>query len=76
MNGVYDDHNARYTLDLNCLVDTASDSKKFSLYRGNVNSMVNGFCSYIATWLNIWNWCSNVVLDTNIRDNDNYVGIW
>lgn len=49
MNRVCDDHNTRYTLDLNCLVDTVSDSKNFSLYRDNVNSIVNSFYSHVAT---------------------------
>ena len=62
MGGISNDYNMRYISNLDSLINPISDSKKFSLYCHNINSVMNSFSSKVQVWVDMWNWRSNIVL--------------
>ena len=51
-----------------CLIDTTSDSKKFSFSTCYERSVVNSFDERLIGRVNVRNGCSNIVLDAGIGD--------
>ena len=43
MDGIHDNNNFRYVLEIGCLINAVSDSKKFSFSASNVNHIVKSF---------------------------------
>ena len=50
------------------LVDTASDGEQFRLHTCYKHCMVYCFGEWLVRYVNVWNRCSNVVLDASICD--------
>jgi len=43
MDGIYDNNDFRYTLEIGCLINATSDSKEFGFSASNVDHMVKCF---------------------------------
>ena len=73
VNGIGNDNNFGYVLFAVCLVDTASDSKKFCFSTHDVCCMVNCLCQRVIVYMHMRYRCSNVFFDTGICYDDGCV---
>ena len=76
INCTSDDYDARCIRNLNYLVDSASDNKKFCLHWYDINGMMDSFGNGIMAQTDIWYQCNDIVLDTSVRNNDDCIGVW
>jgi len=67
-------NNIWYVCDMDCLIDSTSNNKWFSLYYSDIDSMINSL-SYNMTIVNMSDWCNNVIFNVSIWYNNNSLGI-
>ena len=60
-------------LYLSCIIDTVSNSKEFSFSKYYIHCMINSFGSNFLFSTDMWDQSSNVVFDTDIRNDKYYV---
>ena len=68
MDGIRDNNDFRYVLEIGCLINTASDSKEFSFSASNVDCMVKSFDDQPIVNMNMRYRQCNIVFDTGICD--------
>jgi len=69
VNGISDDDDFTNALKICCLVNAASNGKKFSFSSYDVNYMMNCFNDLLVLTINVSYWCDDLVLNACIRDN-------
>ena len=62
VNGIGNDDNFGYVIFAACLVDTASDGKKFCFSTRDVSCMVNHLCQRVVAYMYVRYRCSDVFL--------------
>ena len=67
INGVSDDNDFRYVFFATSLADATSNNKKFCFCTGDKSHVMNYLDQRLVTYVNIWDWSGNVILDTNIE---------
>jgi len=70
MNGVHDNNDFGYVLEMDCLINAASDSKEFSFSASDVDCMVKGFDDWPIVNMNMCYRRCDVVLDTGVCDRE------
>ena len=73
MDGIRDNNDFRYVLEIGCLINTASDSKEFSFSASNVDCMVKSFDDQPIVNMNMCYRQCGIILDTGIYDHE-YIG--
>jgi len=71
MNNIYDYSNVRHIFYLHCPIDFVFNNKEFNLCWWYVHCMINSFCDNFMFSSNMWDWDSNIVSNTCVR-NDKY----
>ena len=75
MDGVGYDNNFRDIINWACLIETASDSKKFSFCTCYEGSVMNCFDNWSIEWMYMQDRCCNIILDASIGDYEGREGI-
>ena len=70
MNGIRDNNDFRYVLEMGCLVNATSDSEEFSFGANNVDYMVKSFDDQPIVNMNIHYRQCNIFFDTGICDHE------
>jgi len=70
MDGICDNNDFRYALEMGCLINAASDSKEFGFSASNVNRMVKCFDNQSVMNMDIYYRQYNIVLDASICDHE------
>ena len=70
MDGISDNNNFGHVIEIQYLVDAASDSKEFCFSTCNVNYMVDHLYNWSVVHVCMWYQCSNIVLDACIWSYD------
>ena len=66
MNGLGNNDNFGYVIFAACLVDTASDGKKFCFSTCDISCMVNRLCQRVVAYMYMRYRCSDVFFDASI----------
>ena len=75
MNSITDDNDVRDLWNLDSLVYSIPDNKKFSFYRSDANSLMQCFLNKIQIWMNMQNGCGNIIFDTGIWNGNDWTWI-
>ena len=67
MDGIDDNNNFEYVVEICSLVDATSDSKKFCFSACDVNYIINCLCYRFVIYVYIQDRSCDIVLDTHIR---------
>jgi len=68
MDGIYDNNDFRYVLEMGCLINAVSNSEEFSFSASNVDHMVKSFDDQPIVNMNMRYRQCNIVFDTGICD--------
>jgi len=58
------------------LVNTTSDGKQFSFSSSNIDHFMNHLDDRFVIWVNVQDWCDDMVLDTSIRYDNRRRKVW
>ena len=72
-NSISDNDNMCSVLHLNRSINPTPNGKEFCFSRHYIHCMINSFCDNILTSVNVRDQCSDIVFDTSIQNDENYV---
>jgi len=75
MDSISNDNHIGCIHNLDSLVNPIFNSKKFSLSKSNIYGMMNCFLDFVEMMMYMQDRCSNIVLNTSVRYNNNRFGI-
>ena len=76
MDGISNDNNLRYDVEIHRLVDATPDSKEFYFSACDVNHVMNHLCYRFVIYMHMQDRSCNVILDAHIRCYDSNKRGW
>jgi len=67
MDGIDDDNNLEYVVEIHSLVDAILDNKEFCFSTCDVNCMIDHLCYRFVIYMHIHDRSYNIILDACIR---------
>ena len=72
-NSISNNDNMCSVLNLNCSINSAPNGKEFCFSRHYIHCMMNSFCNNVLTSVNVRDQGGNIVSDTSVQNNEDYV---